>query len=96
MATDRQESRPQVMLTVYHRPDCHLCEEMIAGLRQLQARFPFDVGVIDVDGDPALAVRYGHSVPVLTHGEVELCRHRIEPARLAAYLEIAVSPARTV
>jgi hypothetical protein len=74
------------ILSVYSRRHCHLCEEMIAGLQELQARFAFDVEVVDVDSDPLLSERYGVHVPVLAHGERELCRHRLEPAGVTAYL----------
>ena len=87
MGTDSSGGTPRVRLTVYSRTHCHLCEEMIAGLQELQARFAFEVGVVDVDADPALAVRYGELIPLLAHGERELCRYRLEPARLTAYLD---------
>jgi len=73
-------------LTVYSRSDCHLCEEMIAGLQDLQARFVFELRVVDVDADPDLVRRLGEHVPVLMDGKRELCRHRLQPASLAAYL----------
>ena len=75
-----------ISLTLYSRHHCHLCEEMIAGLQELQARFIFEVEIVDVDADAALERRYGAHVPVLAHGERELCRHRLEPASVTAYL----------
>ena len=59
---------------------------MIAGLHELQARFHFELEVIDVDADPALENRYGENVPVLVHGADELCRHRLDAPRVTAYL----------
>jgi thioredoxin reductase (NADPH) len=59
---------------------------MMAGLRGLQAEYAFDVTVIDIDTDAALRARYDHDVPVLVHGERELCRHRLDTAMLGAYL----------
>jgi glutaredoxin len=73
-------------LTVYSRHDCHLCEEMIAGLQELQARFHFQLQVVDVDADPELERRYGAGVPVLTHGERELCRHFLDRAAVTEFL----------
>jgi glutathione S-transferase len=72
--------------TVYSREYCHLCEEMIAGLRELQARFHFVMVVTDVDADPALAERYGEHVPVLAHGERELCRYVLDSGAVTAHL----------
>ncbi|MGH8642442.1 MAG: glutaredoxin family protein [Burkholderiales bacterium] len=73
-------------LTVYSRHDCHLCEMMIAALQEMQGRFHFEVQVVDVDGDPELARRYGERVPVLTHGERELCQHLLDRAAVMGFL----------
>ncbi len=59
---------------------------MIAGLRTLQARFHFDIEIVDVDADAALEERYGEDVPVLLHGTRELCRHRLDSTLVTDYL----------
>jgi thioredoxin reductase (NADPH) len=58
---------------------------MLAALRSsLGAEFPLTI--IDVDRDPALKRQYGEHVPVLVAGDTELCRHRLDPVKLTAYL----------
>ena len=81
MATGRA-----TILTVYSRNYCHLCEEMIEALRGLQGLFQFKLAVVDVDADPELERRHGDKVPVLMHGERELCHFRLDPAAVTAYL----------
>jgi hypothetical protein len=76
-------------LTVYSRAGCHLCEEMIERLQKLRGEFSFTIAVVDVDGDPLLAARFGTEIPVLAHGARELCRHRFDASRVGAYLETA-------
>ncbi|MEN3352441.1 MAG: hypothetical protein V7640_599 [Betaproteobacteria bacterium] len=83
MGTD-QPAAP--LLTVYSRNYCHLCDEMIAGLHMLQARFNFDLTILDVDCNTALEKRYGEDVPVLVHGHRELCRHRLDESLVTDYL----------
>ena len=83
-AADAAGQPPQ--LTLYSRAHCHLCEEMVAGLERLQPRYAFTLAVVDVDSDPRLAERFGDEVPVLVHGERELCRHRIDATGVGAYL----------
>ena len=73
-------------LTVYSRAYCHLCDDMIAGLHALQARFPFELDIVDVDSDPRLEERFGEHVPVLAHGDRELCRHVLVSGLLTDYL----------
>ena len=65
---------------------CHLCDEMRIALEPIAANYPFDLEILDVDANPALAQRYGEDVPVLLAGRVELSRHRLDSARVAAYL----------
>lgn len=73
-------------LTVYSRAYCHLCDDMIAGLRALQAATRFELDVVDVDRDPALEARYGERVPVLVGAATELCHYHLDPAKVIEYL----------
>jgi glutaredoxin len=60
--------------TVYERRWCHLCNDMVAALEPLRAEFGLALEVVDVDGDPGLAARYGERITVLADGESELHR----------------------
>jgi len=75
-----------VTLTLYSRTWCHLCDDMLAGLRILQARQPFGLDIVDVDSDPALEQHFGELVPVLLHGERELCHYHLDAAAVTDYL----------
>ena len=74
-------------LTVLSRAYCHLCEELLAALKQYQGRYDFEIEVVDVDGDPRLEEKWGDKVPVLLDGERELCHYFLDhdavDARLA-------------
>ena len=75
-------------LTLYSRPDCHLCEAMHAELVRLlcgRAR----IAVIDVGEDRELERRYGERIPVLTAGTTELCCIRLDAASVESYLSTA-------
>ena len=52
-------------LIVYGRVDCHLCQNMILALQNLQEQVPFDFQVVDIDSDPELIALYGEKIPVL-------------------------------
>jgi hypothetical protein len=76
--------------TLYSRSWCHLCEDMLAALRTLEAPGqPFHVDVIDVDADPALVERFDELVPVLFGdlAEPELCHYFLDEAAVRRYLE---------
>lgn len=73
-------------LTVYSRAWCHLCEEMIASLREMQASHRFELEIVDIDRAPDLEQRYGEKVPVLAYRGRELCHYVLDRAALTALL----------
>lgn len=73
-------------LTLYSRTWCHLCDDMLAGLQILRARQPFELDIVDVDSQAALEQRFGELVPVLMHGERELCHYHLDAAAVTDYL----------
>lgn len=70
-------------LTLYHRPGCHLCDDMRDALLELQAEQHFQLHEINIDTDPILLDRYGVLIPVLCLGEHEICHFHLNPAALA-------------
>jgi hypothetical protein len=73
-------------LTVLSREYCHLCDELLAGLRQFQGRYDFEIEVVDVDRHPELEERWGDKVPVLLDGPIEVCHYHLDPDALVARL----------
>jgi hypothetical protein len=73
-------------LTLYTRIGCPLCEEMEDGVRVLLDGTGHALTPVDVDADPALQARHGRDVPLLFHGGMEICRHRLDPAAVRAWL----------
>jgi predicted thioredoxin/glutaredoxin len=74
-------------LTVVHRQDCDLCDEMVAALEVLnrKIRLP-SITVVDVDGDPELVRRYGLNVPVLLLDGTVVCKHHLDAEELIRLL----------
>ena len=54
-----------VHLRLLSRPGCGLCEEMRQEVDALLGDMPREWEVVDVDTDPALAARFGETIPVL-------------------------------
>ncbi len=74
-------------LTVVHRENCELCDQMLAALARLAQRMSLPpVQVLDVDSDPELTRRYGLDVPVLLLDGSVVCRHQLDEAELARLL----------
>jgi predicted thioredoxin/glutaredoxin len=82
--SDRSHSH----LTVVHRHECELCDEMLRELRALDRTFPLPpIEVVDVDSDPVLQRRHGLDVPVLLLDGTVVCRHRLDEAELRRLLQ---------
>ncbi len=65
--------------TVFSRPGCHLCEELIEELLPL-LRGRAELRVTNIDDDAALGEAYGTRIPVLVFGGQELCHYHLDPA----------------
>ncbi|MGH8218055.1 MAG: glutaredoxin family protein [Steroidobacteraceae bacterium] len=74
-------------LSVMHRRECELCDDMLAALERLRTTVDLPpVEVVDVDSDPELHRKYGLSVPVLLLDGTVVCRHRLDSAELVRLL----------
>ncbi|HKH23391.1 MAG TPA: glutaredoxin family protein [Solirubrobacterales bacterium] len=57
---------PSRRVTLYRRPDCHLCDEARARLEQLRANgLAFEVEEVNIETDPALHARFLERIPVI-------------------------------
>jgi Glutaredoxin-like domain (DUF836) len=74
-------------LTLVHRRDCELCEEMRSELERLGRAHPLPpLQVLDVDADPELKRRHDFDVPVLLLDGTVVCRHRLDESELLRLL----------
>lgn len=76
----------EIRLTVLSRTYCHLCHDLEDALAPIAAEFGVAVDVLDVDADQALEDRWGELVPVLLHGETELCHYFLDAPKVRDYL----------
>jgi uncharacterized membrane protein len=61
-----------ISVILYSKDDCHLCEEAIDNLSQLQDIVPHKLEVIDINGNQALEKKYGLEIPVVEVGPYRL------------------------
>lgn len=81
-----------VRVTLYTRAGCHLCDVAKEVLESVRADRPFELDVVDIDGDPALVARYTHEVPVILVDGRKAFKYRVEPEALRASLARAEAP----
>ena len=61
-----------INVTVFIRKDCHLCEEVIDTLNEIQTRIPHNLVLIDIDEVPSLRDQFLLDIPVVETGPYRL------------------------
>jgi glutaredoxin len=67
-----------VVVTLYTREGCHLCDEAKAVMAPILARVGGTLREVDIDDDAALRTKYNESVPVIFVGEDFFARYRVD------------------
>jgi glutaredoxin len=68
--------------TLYSRPGCGLCEEMIEELAALPQAQGVPLDIANVDQNAKALARYGHKVPVLLLNGELVCHGRLDSEEL--------------
>lgn len=63
--TGRREAAEMLQVTLYTKPGCHLCDDLLAELHEWQSGLSFTVAERNIDADPADFERFRHLIPVL-------------------------------
>ena len=69
-------------VTLYTRAGCHLCDEAKKVLERARAGEPFDLEILDIDGDAELRRLYDYEVPVIAIDGVKAFKYRLTEAEL--------------
>ena len=76
-----------IEFTVYSRYGCHLCEDLLMQLNQLQQVYSFRIIEIDIDSNPLLIEQYGSLVPVVTCDNEQICHYFLDQAAILQLLK---------
>ncbi len=83
-----------LVVTLYTRAGCHLCEEAKQQMAPLLAEFAAELREVDVDADPTLRERYTNDVPVIFLGERKVAKHRVDLPQFRRQLQEAAAGRR--
>jgi glutaredoxin len=75
------------MITLYSKPDCHLCAQALARLEQLRPELGFDLEEQDITLDEALERSYFERIPVIALDGEELFDYFVDETVLRERLE---------
>ncbi len=65
------------LVTIYTRPDCHLCDEAKQAIKTAQCADEYTLQEINIESNSNLLRRYQYDIPVITINGVETFRHRL-------------------
>lgn len=77
-------------VTLYTRPDCHLCDQAKSAIAPLLREFGATLREVNIDLDPVLRERYGWEVPVVFIGTHKAAKHRVDIARFRRQLRESI------
>ena len=75
-----------MILTLYSKPGCHLCEDLRILLEELQPEHGFAIEEINIEANAELFARYRFEIPVLLKNGSEVARGRITDRELRELL----------
>jgi glutaredoxin len=75
------------VVTLYSKPDCHLCVEARAVLLGLQPHLGFEISEVDITTDRALHRAYFERIPVVSLGGEDLCEYFVDEEALKRRLQ---------
>ena len=61
-----------IKVTMFSKQECHLCDQALGYLDDLQGTVPHKLEVIDIEGDADLEKKYGIDIPVIEVGPYRL------------------------
>ncbi len=79
-------ARRVILLTLYSRPGCHLCDEMKTIVARVARRIPLVIDEIDISSDSRLEALYGLEIPVLMIDGKKAAKYRVTEDALVRLL----------
>lgn len=76
-----------MIVTLYSKPGCHLCDDLRDMLEEFRTEHAFVLAEIDITTDAGLFARYRFDIPVLLRDGREVARGRITDRELLEILK---------
>jgi glutaredoxin len=69
-------------LTLYSRPDCHLCDDMETTIQNFSKKNSVDLRIVDISNNATLETQYGQEIPVLFIDGRKVAKYRVSEQEL--------------
>jgi glutaredoxin len=78
-----------VVVEIFSKPECHLCEQAKTALEQMQRRHGFELREVNIAADPALLAEYEIRIPLVWVDGHLVCKYFVDEAALAKAIALA-------
>jgi len=86
----RKKNFGGVLVEIYSKPDCHLCDDAKANLRKMQRQHGFQLREVNIANDKALLAEYGARIPlVLVNGQLA-CKYFVDEKMVVRKMTLAI------
>jgi glutaredoxin len=75
------------LITIYSKPDCHLCELAKGVVERCRSKVEFAIEIVDISKNPELLDRYRDDIPVILLDGNEIARHFVRERKLLELLQ---------
>ncbi len=72
-----EPARERVLVTLYTRPGCHLCDEAKEAMLAARCADEYTLDEVNIESDPLLLHLYRNDIPVILINDIEAFRHRV-------------------
>jgi len=69
-------------LTLYSRPDCHLCDDMETTIKNFSKKNSVNLKIVDISNNATLETQYGQEIPVLFIDGRKVAKYRVSKQEL--------------
>lgn len=83
-----------LVVEIYSKPDCHLCDEAKAELVRLQRRWPFRLQEVNIAESAQMLEEFGARIPLVWVEGKLACKFRVEEKRMQRALAAAARTRR--
>ena len=79
----------ELIVTIYSKPECHLCEEMAEEIAVVARTRPFELRYVNILDDKDALEKYQYEIPVLFVNDRKIAKYRLDRQRFEKALDQA-------
>jgi hypothetical protein len=83
----KNHSTKPIVIEIYSKPNCHLCDEAKLTILQMKTLFELDIRIIDITEYPDVHEKYKSEIPVIYINGRKSFKYRVAPDQLFKRLQ---------